>query len=227
MESNVYNEDYYRSLPVFSRRIETLIEQLSLDDEDAVCEIGCAAGHFLAAIADHIKYGVGIDTADAAIEAALNLKQKRRLKNIDFLVVSAEDYAAASSGAEQFRFVFLMDVTEHVDDTALLRILNSAKRLLSEDGELIIHTPNLEYWLEQLKNRGVLSQFPGHIAVRSLHQYQDLLLQSGFVISSSKALPHYRQPLRFADALLMKVPSIGKRFVSRLFISARPAERAK
>ena len=203
------------------------IGPIKSEGEDTVCEIGCAAGHFLAAIADQIKSGVGIDTADAAIAAALSLKQKRSLQNIDFLVVSAEDYAASSGVAAQFSYVFLMDVTEHVDDTALRGILNSAKRLLSAHGQLIIHTPNQEYWLEQLKDRGVLSQFPGHIAVRSLRQYQDLLIQSGFAIASYKSLPHYRQPLRFTDALLMKVPNIGKRFVSRLFISARRSELAK
>ena len=221
MQVEVYTDEYYRNLPVDSGRIATLVSQLELDPTDIVCEIGCAAGHFLVAIANQIKYGIGIDTAEAAIQAALQLKEARGLSNIDFMAVSAEEHSKSSHLVGEFSHVFMMDVTEHVDDEVLRGIFCAARDLLAGDGELVIHTPNRGYWLELLKDRGILPQYKGHIAVRHYHQYVGLLEEAGFAVKKNKGLPHYRQPLRMVDMLLMRVPLIGRLFVSRLFISAR------
>lgn len=218
---DIYNEDYYLNLPVDSDRINILLEQLELTGEDRVCEIGCAAGHFLAAIADRIGFGVGIDTADAAIRAAQHLKDKEQIGNIEFKTVSAEQYAGTAGNADRFDYVFLMDVTEHIDDAVLHEVLMAAHRLLTRDGRLVIHTPNLGYWLERLKDKNILPQLPGHIAVRNLKHYELLLEQAGFEVIKVEGLPHYRQPLRQIDLLLKRIPGLGRLFLSRLFVVSR------
>jgi SAM-dependent methyltransferase len=218
--SDTYDDGYYLGLPVDSGRIDAIIRLLDLKKEAAVCEIGCAAGHFLAAIADQIRRGTGIDTADAAIRAASRLRDEQNLQNIDFLAISAQDYAAFPDQCNQYDYVFLMDVTEHIDDSVMLEVLEASRRLLNSNGQVVIHTPNLSYWLERLKSRNIVPQLEGHIAVRNLPHYRRLLAQAGFDIERHVDLAHYRQPLRLVDSILLHVPLIGRLFASRLFIVA-------
>jgi len=122
--------------------------------------------------------------------------------------------------AARFDVVLLLDVTEHIDDASVLEVLRAAKDLLKPDGTLFIHTPNLSYWLEQLKEKDVIPQLPGHIAVRDEDHYRRLIATAGFREPLVKGLPHYRQPLRTLDQLLLRIPLLGRLFRSRLFIVA-------
>lgn len=219
--SDTYDDEYYLGLPVDSGRIDAIIRLLDLKSDAVVCEIGCAAGHFLAAIAAQIGHGTGIDTAEAAIRAAERIRAGQKLDNIEFAAVSAQDYAAEPGRQNQCDYVFLMDVSEHIDDDVMLDVLEACRNLLKGDGQLVIHTPNLDYWLERLKDRNIVPQLEGHIAVRNYRQYEDLLRRSGFVIDQRKNLAHYRQPLRTVDSILLPVPFLGRLFASRLFIVAR------
>jgi 2-polyprenyl-3-methyl-5-hydroxy-6-metoxy-1,4-benzoquinol methylase len=219
--SDTYDENYYLGLPAESGRIAAITRLLNFQGNEIVCEIGCAAGHFLAAIAHHIGHGTGIDTADAAIRAATHIKDKHDLRNIDFVGISAQEYAAAPDRHNQCHYVFLMDVTEHIDDDVLSEVLEASRQLLKSDGQLVIHTPNLDYWLERLKSKNIVPQLEGHIAVRNQTQYVRLLEKAGFEVVRHKNLPHYRQPLRLVDSILLTVPLVGRLFASRLFVVAR------
>jgi 2-polyprenyl-3-methyl-5-hydroxy-6-metoxy-1,4-benzoquinol methylase len=222
-DAEIYDEQYYQTLPVDSDRIEMLLRHFDLTAEDTVCEIGCAAGHFLAEIAGSIKSGIGIDTAAAAIAAAKRRKADNHLDNIEFQQVAAQDYANDNAHAGQFSYVLLMDVTEHIDDEVLAEVLLAARRLLRKGGRLVIHTPNLSYWLERLKDRGVIKQIYGHIAVRHQAKYLQSLAQAGFTQCDVIGLAHYRQPLRSVDLLLRRIPLLGRLFRARLFIVAQQA----
>jgi len=218
--SGTYDDEYYLGLPVDSGRIDAITRLLDLKSDAVACEIGCAAGHFLAAIANQIESGTGIDTADAAIRAATRLKEEHLLENIDFVTISAQDYAAMPDRCNRYDYVFLMDVTEHVEDNLMLEVLEASEKLLKRNGQLVIHTPNLSYWLEQLKDKNIVPQLEGHIAVRNLSQYKQLLEQAGFQIERHVNLAHYRQPLRLVDSILLHVPLIDRMFASRLFVVA-------
>ena len=222
-DAEIYDEQYYQTLPVDSDRIEMLLRHFDLTADDTVCEIGCAAGHFLAAIAGSIKSGIGIDTAAAAIVAADRRKADNKLDNIEFRQLAAQDYANDAANAGHFSYVLLMDVTEHIDDEAQAEVLLAARKLLRKDGKLIVHTPNLSYWLERLKDWGVIRQIYGHIAVRNEAQYLQALTQAGFGQCDVIGLAHYRQPLRSVDLLLRRIPLLGRLFRARLFIVARAA----
>ena len=216
--ADIYSEEYYLGLPVDSARIDILRGLIELDANDVVCEIGCAAGHFLAAIAPDIHFGVGIDTAEAAISAAVRLRERDRIDNIEFAAISAEDFALQDGNDGRFDTIFLMDVTEHIDDPTLKGILDAARRMLADDGRLIVHTPNLDYWLERLKDRNLLPQLEGHIAVRNAEQHRRLFAAAGFTVTECAGLAHYRQPMRLLDSVLRVVPVIGGLFASRLYM---------
>jgi 2-polyprenyl-3-methyl-5-hydroxy-6-metoxy-1,4-benzoquinol methylase len=217
-DAEIYDERYYRNLPVDSGRIRSLLRLMQFDYGDSVCEIGCAAGHFLAEISPLIGEGIGIDVSEPAIHAANSLRVEKGLKNIRFEKVSAAEFVLRSGNNARFDHVLLLDVTEHIDDTTLALIFEAAKRLLKPKGMLTIHTPNLTYWLEQLKDKGIIKQVRGHIAVRSEKEYRALFDGAGLVEHQIIGLPHYLQPLRLFDQLLMPVPFLGRLFRSRLFI---------
>lgn len=217
-DDSIYDDNYYLGLPVDSGRIRTLTERIAFRKSDVVCEIGCAAGHFLAEISPHIASGVGLDTSAAAIAAARSISDRGQLDNLRYEQISAQEFAAADANRARFDYVLLLDVTEHVDDNGTLEIFTAAKRLLKPGGQLIIHTPNLTYWLEMLKDRGVIKQLRGHIAVRDEAHYLGLLDTAGLHVLKVVGLPHYRQPMRAVDSLLMHLPILGRLFRSRLFI---------
>ena len=215
---DIYDDRYYLSLPVDSGRIRSLRRLLTFGADDSVCEIGCAAGHFLADIAPVIGYGVGLDIMESAIRAANRLKNESGLENIEFEQVAAQDFASRDGNAGRFDYVLLLDVTEHIDDETVAGILEAAKRLLKPGGKMVIHTPNLAYWIEQAKDKSIIKQLRGHIAVRNEEQYRALICEAGFGEPQVFGLPHYRQPLRLIDQLLSRTPLLGKLFRSRLYI---------
>lgn len=218
-DDEIYDDRYYLNLPTDSGRIGSLLALLEFGDKDDVCEIGCAAGDFLAAISPAIHYGIGLDISEPAIRAANTLKDKHGLANIEFEQISANDFALRAGNAARFDYVLLLDVTEHIDDGTVADVLDAAKRLLKPGGLLVMHTPNLSYWIEQLKDKGIIKQLRGHIAVRNEKQYRALIDEAGFGEPRVLGLPHYRQPLRFVDQLLSRVPLLGGLFRSRLFIA--------
>lgn len=217
-DAEIYDDRYYRNLPTDSGRIGSLLALLEFGGGDSVCEIGCAAGDFLVAISPFIQYGVGLDISEPAIRAANSLKKRHGLDNIEFEEISASDFALRDKNLAKFDYVLLLDVTEHIDDTTVADVLESAKRLLKPDGLLVVHTPNLSYWIEQLKDKGIIKQLRGHIAVRNEKHYRTLISAAGFGEPRVHGLPHYRQPLRLVDQLLSRVPLLGRLFRSRLFI---------
>ena len=217
-EQEVYDDQYYLNLPTDSGRIRSLLRLIDFGTDDTVCEIGCAAGHFLVEASPFIKRGIGLDVAETAIRAAQRTKDARQVTNVDFEEVSASEFARRDENAARFEYVLLLDVTEHIADDMLLDVLDAAKRLLKADGRLVIHTPNLAYWLETLKDRGIMKQLPGHIAVRDEPHYRLLLREAGFGSPRILGLPHYRQPLRLIDTVMSRVPLLGRLFRSRLFV---------
>ena len=226
-KEEIYDDHYYRSLPTKSGRIGKLMALMEFGDEDSVCEIGCAAGDFLTSIAPLIQYGIGLDISEPAIRAANTLKHEKGLANIEFEEVSAGDFVLRDGNAARFDYVLLLDVTEHIDDRTVADVLESAKRLLKPSGRLVIHTPNLAYWIELLKDKGIIKQVYGHIAVRNEEQYCALIDEAGFGKARVLGLPHYRQPLRFVDQLLSRVPLLGRLFRARLFILVPAPSDAK
>jgi cyclopropane fatty-acyl-phospholipid synthase-like methyltransferase len=113
------------------------------------------------------------------------------------------------------------DFSEHVDDEDFLHIFSAIRASLKPSGRLLLHTPNLEFFLERLKDWGVLRQFPEHIAVRSPSDHLRLLEDCGFDIQFVRIerIAHYNM-LRVLHPL-SRIPVLGRCFAARLFIECR------
>lgn len=110
-----------------------------------------------------------------------------------------------------------MDFTEHLYDKDLLLILKQINISLRQNGKLFIHKPNADYFLEILKEKGIMKQVSGHDGVRNFEQYKKLLTKSGFKNITVKYLNHFLtifKPLH----LFSYLPIIGKYFKARLLI---------
>ena len=112
--------------------------------EHNVLEIGCGSGSLLMALACQNDFGgdageyVGIDFNPHVIEQAMERVQKDGLKNCRFICCDANDF----SSKQEYDYIILSDVIEHLSDRELRKLMNTCHELLSEGGELVMHTPN-------------------------------------------------------------------------------------
>ncbi len=218
--NSLYDAEYFRGLPVRSQRISRIFRHIPFACGDRVCELGCGVGHVLLAAHRHIGYGLGIDFSEYAISQALLERNRCGISTLDFSVRDIAKLVTDVSLKESFDKVLMMDLTEHIHDQMLLEFLVSTRHILKQAGKLYIHTPNARYYLEIMKKHNFLvRQYPGHIAVRSADQYRDLLRRSGLRLESITYLPHYHGVLGKIDAVMMRLPLLGKLFQSRLLIT--------
>jgi 2-polyprenyl-3-methyl-5-hydroxy-6-metoxy-1,4-benzoquinol methylase len=218
---DLYDADYFSGLPVDSARIGQILKRVDFASGDAICEFGSGLGHILFAIQNRISYALGVDFSQYAVEESRKYAVINHIDHIDFRCANIADLHEEDRYRHRFDKVLMMDVTEHINDDLLAAFLVSALKLLKPGGKLIIHTPNAEYLLEQLKENGIfMKQLPGHIAVRNQRQYRHLLESAGFTMNTIQYLPHYRLPMGAVDRALMNVPVLGRYFRSRLLIFA-------
>ena len=101
-----------------------------------------------------------------------------------------------------------------------LKIFSAIYGALKSGGSLYLYTPNAEYFMERLREWGVVRQIEGHVAVRTADSQRALLAQCGFASVRVRYLAHYLYP---ASALhgLGTLPLIGRYFRARLFLTIR------
>lgn len=194
-------------------RLERIIPLLKLSKEDNVLDVGCGNGFLLELISSKVSNYTGLDTSKEFIDEAINIHPTHQNNFLN------EDVAEHSKTRRRYDKLFLMDVTDHIDNQNLSEILKACKKLLKKKGKLYIHTPNLDYFMEVFKDRGILPQTSGHIAVRNAEEYRTLLKKAGFSSFKISYLAHY-QPLLKNTHILSAIPIIGKYFRSRIFIEA-------
>jgi cyclopropane fatty-acyl-phospholipid synthase-like methyltransferase len=119
----------------------------------------------------------------------------------------------------EFDVAFALDISEHVPDTEWAAIVSSLHTALKPGGLAICHTPNLDFFVERMKDRNfLLRQFPQHVAVRTLERNAAFFQQAGFSRIQATTLPHYNI-LRLLDPL-SRLPVVGRYFAARVLIVA-------
>lgn len=121
------------------RRAKRIVEQLELKNGDKILDLGCGDGYYsylLSRFSLKIKV-TGIDNHVAAIESA---KRQVRKKNVQFIIGNAEKLPFPKNSFDK---IIMSEVIEHVSDD--IKVLKEARRVLKEDGILILTTPNKDY----------------------------------------------------------------------------------
>ena len=130
-----------------------------------VLDAGCGSGYGSARLAAQARFVVGIDNALEAFDAAS--PQLRLVRG---------DCRALPFPAASFDLVVAFEVIEHIEDRE--KLLAEARRVLAAGGELILSTPNRQYYSE---SRAVPNPFHVHE-----FDYEELSAALG------RHFPHYR-----------------------------------
>lgn len=200
------------------KRLSRLKKFLDLKKDYLVVDFACGNAMLLEVLQDSIKEYHGVDFSSDMIAAAKKRAEKLSFQNAYFYLEDIINFS--ENNKAKFDAAFAIDFSEHVDDKTWIEILRAIKCTLKPRGLLYLHTPNKNYFLEILKEIGVLPQFPEHIAVRTPEHNLQMLIDSGFVSVNLKYLSHYewrQKPFAFLGML----PGIGKYFKARLLIMAK------
>lgn len=215
LHGEAYVERFERAQAI--NRITRLVPLMAMDGTEKIVDIGCGNALSLTALNGRFSSYAGIDFSAPFIKAARLRARSLGIENAEFFCGSAE--AFAEENATKFDVALALDISEHVYDTEWLIMLRAVYKMLKAGGRLFVHTPNSTFFVEIMKEKNIiLTQFPEHIAVRTMDENIQLLQEAGYGIRAAHTLPHYN----FLSVLhpLSKVPHIGRHFVARLFIEA-------
>ncbi len=199
-------------------RLQNLLGHVVLPPACVVGDFGCGSAMVLEFLdRSRVKQYFGIDLSAPLLAKAEQRKQRLGFNQAELLQQSVQDFCALRPGT--LDMALCLDFSEHVYDQELLSILRAIHASLKPGGVLYLHTPNAEFFVEIMKDRGfILKQFPEHVAVRNSRQQSLLLQQSGFTNVEVGYLPHYNI-LRLLHPL-SRVPWLGRFFKARMFITA-------
>lgn len=214
---SLHNADYVsRYHSVDKRRLKRLLKFINLNKNDLVLDVGCGNGLLLDYIFNKINFYYGVDFSKDFIEVAINRKKENKIKNAKFICKDINNFCKGFKN--KFDKIFALDFVEHIYNEDFKEIFTSLYNSLKINGELYVHTPNGDYFLEIFKNKNLLlKQFPEHIAIRTTRQYKEFLEKIGFTDIRIIYLSHYIKILSLFD-FLRYIPFIGKYFKARLLI---------
>lgn len=179
----------YRNRTRFARqRIRNVFSLLPGLAGRRVVDLGCGMGTFSIEASRQGAKATGIDLAPAALVAAQRVARQESASTT-FVRADAAELPIASGTTD---VVISADLTEHLDDVTLGRVLREARRILRSDGVLVVYTPNRSHIFERLRESGILRDGdPSHIGLRSERELADAVTAAGFVVMAVRALPSH------------------------------------
>ncbi len=111
-----------------------------------VIDLGCGSGYGSAELARKAESVVGVDVSEEAIAEA---REQYTSANLQFQVASLEQLPFADSS---FQLGVCFEVIEHL--TGYRKLLAEARRVLAPGGQLVISTPNIQFYAESRKLNG-------------------------------------------------------------------------
>lgn len=199
------------------RRLLQLLPLLQLDRSYDVADFGCGNGLLAGEIHTLVRSYTGVDFSQPFVELAVARAARLGAVNVRFELAPIGEFCQRNP--ERFDAAFALDFSEHVYDDSWLEIARSIRHALKPGGRLYVHTPNADFFLEQMKTRQfILRHAPAHVAVRSMADNVRLLESAGFSVLARKFVPHYNV-LRFVHVLTV-LPNVGRFFQARIFIAA-------
>ncbi|HVZ33766.1 MAG TPA: class I SAM-dependent methyltransferase [Polyangiaceae bacterium] len=213
LHSGAYVEAF-EHMPV--SRLERLVPLLNLRGDEKLADFACGNGMLLPLIHERVASYHGVDFSADFIRAARRRATANGIGNCTFHCQDVVEFCSEHPGA--FDVATAFDFSEHIHDDEFVAIFAAIRASLKPGGRLLLHTPNLDFFMERLKDWGVLPQFPEHVAVRTAEAHTRLLVSCGFSEQRVRVrkLAHYNV-LRVVHPL-HHLPLIGRFFAARLVI---------
>jgi 2-polyprenyl-6-hydroxyphenyl methylase/3-demethylubiquinone-9 3-methyltransferase len=215
----IYGQSYVDQYdPHAVQRMRRMLPFFDVSGDAVVADFGCGNGVLLDFVSPRVREYVGVDFSDDFVRAAERRRDAHGIRNGTFHC--ADIVSFCEERPNQFDAAFALDFSEHVYDDQFLRIFRAIHGSLKPGAPLYLHTPNAEYFMERLKERGILTQVEGHVGVRDARSHETLLTQCGFANVHVRYLAHY---LYLASTLhgLGYLPLVGRLFRARLFLTCR------
>lgn len=215
LHSGDYVERYNRKSLA---RVRGLLRYMDVADDAEIADYACGNGMLLQVLGERSATYHGVDFSPEFIEAANDWAERSGIRNCRFHCQDILAFAGQNCG--RFDRAATLDFSEHVEDDEAVPIYSAIRSSLKAGGKLWLHTPNLDFFIERLKERGIMRQFPEHVAVRNGHQTKDMLVRAGFERDRIKLryIPHYNI-LKLLHPLNI-LPGIGRLFRARIWIEA-------
>lgn len=188
-DSKLYSKEYFfnsEGIDYFKRgllspKFERAVCLAKLRSGMRILDIGCGRGDIIIACAKKDVFSYGIDYSQSAIDIAKIAKQSLPNHHASYFSVQQASANALPFTENSFDKIFFMDVAEHLSPDDLLSCLRECRRILKNNGELIMHTsPNRWYndfgyplW-EQPINKILNNIFKQNLLTRKIRNETDL-----------------------------------------------------
>jgi ubiquinone/menaquinone biosynthesis C-methylase UbiE len=212
-----YDEEYFADLSAryrqrnrFARqRIKNVFTLLPPLQGKRLLDLGCGMGTFTVEAAQRGAIAVGLDMMSTALQAAARVAHDEKVDSARFV---QGDAARLPVRDQTLDVVLAADVTEHLDDLTLRRMLAEARRVLAVNGLLVLYTPDAAHIFEHLRARGIMTQDPSHIGVRTTQQLATIAREAGFRIERMTYLPSHLPGLQLLEhAFARWIPWLRRR----------------
>jgi len=218
----IYDQSYVDQYdPHAVQRMRRMLPLFDLSSDDEVADFGCGNGVLLELISPLVRAYVGVDFSEEFVRAAEQRRDALGIRNGTFHCADIVSFCAAHPN--RFDRAFALDFSEHIYDDQFLLVFRAIYGSPKPGAVLYLHTPNAEYFMERLKERGILTQVEGHVGVRDARRHEALLTQCGFADVRVRYLAHYLYVASLFHGL-GNLPLAGRLFRARLFVTChKPA----
>lgn len=203
-------------------RLTRLLGLMPLRRTDTLYDLGCGPGALSHLVHQRVASYHGVDFAPDFVAAARAAAARLGITNAEFHCQDIVEFCGQRPDSADVITAF--DFSEHIYDEDFIRVFSAAFHALKPGGKLLLYTPNLDFFYERMKDRGLARQFPQHIAVRDAAQHRRLLEQCGFPAASiACAYPSHYNVFRHLHPL-SRLPLLGKWLQAKLFFTCeKPA----
>jgi len=201
----------YRSRNRFARqRIANVLSLLPALRDRVLVDVGTGMGTFTIEAGRRGARAIGIDMVHAAVRTARHVAAAEAATGAFFVQADGAQLPLPNASAD---VLLAADVTEHLDDDTLTRVLAEARRALRPGGTLVLYTPSETHLFERLKDSGILlKQDPSHIGVRTADELAAAVERAGFALERVAFLPsHLPVWNRLERAFARRVPLLRRR----------------
>lgn len=220
---NLIEGGYYHKKFLSGNRIQrfwhrhkfmTVLSKIKPDKSKTVLDVGCGPGTFISLMKRDYKKVYGIDIAKKQIEfAKKNFKQKN-------IIWVASDLEEINFKKNTFDYVCMIEVIEHLEHDKMVDMLKSIKKILKNEGSLVLTTPNyISHWplVEFILNKiSRLDYKEQHITKFTKKNLAELLTNNGFKIKSIETFFIASPFLAFVSNRLAKtILDIERKFINQ------------
>lgn len=215
---DMHSGDYVKVLEAIPmHRLVRLLPLMHFAPTDVLVDLACGPGTLSHLVHSRVARYEGVDFSPDFIASATAWVERLGIGNATFHCEDVVSYCSRRPGHADA--VTSFDFSEHIYDEDFLRIFRAAHTMLKPGGRLYLYTPNLDFFYERMKDRGLAPQFPQHIAVRDEAWHRRLLQQCGFSPESIRCdFPSHYNVFRYLHPL-SRLPLIGRHFRAKLFFT--------